>query len=163
MLRLIFEGYLPMKNNLLYSTVHIFIQISGLEKDLETQKEESKQKLQSLETQMSQVTADLTKLKENDKNEELSGKLSQLGTDLDQKLTTAESKMAEFMDTFEKFQSETSQAQTSSKQKLDDVETQIKSFKSSSEGTVQDVMEDNENLKVCCSHVLNFYSSNFGF
>ena len=80
---------------------------------------------------MSQVTADLTKLKENDKNEELSGKLSQLGTDLDQKLTTAESKMAEFMDTFEKFQSETSQAQTSSKQKLDDVEIQIKSFKSS--------------------------------
>ena len=153
MLRLIFEGYLPMKNNLLYSTVHIFIQISGLEKDLETQKEESKQKLQSLETQMSQVTADLTKLKENDKNEELSGKLSQLGTDLDQKLTTAESKMAEFMDTFEKFQSETSQAQTSSKQKLDDVEIQIKSFKSSSEGTVQDVMEDNENLKVCYSHV----------
>ena len=139
----------PMKNNLLYSTVHIYIQISGLEKDLETQKEESKQKLQSLETQMSQVTADLTKLKENDKNEELSGKLSQLGTDLDQKLTTAESKMAEFMDTFEKFQSETSQAQTSSKQKLDDVEIQIKSFKSSSEGTVQDVMEDNENLKVC--------------
>ena len=29
---------------------------------------------------MSQVTADLTKLKENDKNEELSTKLSQLGT-----------------------------------------------------------------------------------
>ena len=56
------------------------IQISGLETDLASQKEDSKQKLESLQTQMSQVTADLTKLKENDKNEELSTKLSQLGT-----------------------------------------------------------------------------------
>ena len=58
----------------------LFFQISGLETDLASQKEDSKQKLESLETQMSQVTADLTKLKENDKNEELSTKLSQLGT-----------------------------------------------------------------------------------
>jgi len=121
--------------------------ITGLETDLASQKEDSKQKLESLQTQMSQVTADLSKLKENDKNEELSTKLSQLGTDLDQKLTTAESKMALFMDTFEKFQSETSQTQASSKQQLDDVEIQINSFKSSSEGQVDSVMEDNENLK----------------
>jgi hypothetical protein len=53
------------------------------------------------------------------------------------------------MDTFEKFQSETSQTQASSKQQLDDVEIQINSFKSSSEGQVDSVMEDNENLKVC--------------
>ena len=71
------------------------------------------------------------------------------GTDLDQKLTTAESKMAQFMETFEKFQTETSQTQASSKQQLDDVENQINSFKSSSEGQVESVMEDNDNLKVC--------------
>ena len=57
--------------------------------------------------------------------------------------------MAQFMETFEKFQSETSQTQASSKQQLDDVENQINSFKSSSEGQVDSVMEDNENLKVC--------------
>ena len=60
--------------------MYFFFQISGLETDLASQKEDSKQKLESLQTQMSQVTADLTKLKENDKNEELSTKLSQLGT-----------------------------------------------------------------------------------
>ena len=60
--------------------MYLFFQISGLETDLASQKEDSKQKLESLQTQMSQVTADLSKLKENDKNEELSTKLSQLGT-----------------------------------------------------------------------------------
>ena len=71
------------------------------------------------------------------------------GTDLDTKLTTAESKMAEFMETFEKFQTVTSQTQASSKTQLDEVENQINSFKSSSEGQVESVMEDNDNLKVC--------------
>ena len=57
--------------------------------------------------------------------------------------------MAQFMETFEKFQSETSQTQASSKQQLDEVENQINSFKSSSEGQVESVMEDNDNSKVC--------------
>ena len=52
--------------------------------------------------------------------------------------------MAQFMETFEKFQSETSQTQASSKQQLDEVENQINSFKSSSEGQVESVMEDND-------------------
>ena len=67
---------------------------------------------------------------------------------LDQKLTSAETKMAEFCATFEKFQTETSQIQSNAGKKIEDVEIQIKSFKSSSEGTVQDVLEDSENLKV---------------
>jgi len=121
--------------------------IQGLEKDLEAQKEESKEKLSSLEKQMSQVTADLSKLKENDKNKELSEKLNQMGTDLDSKLITAESKISEFVNTFEKFQSETTQLQATSKQQLDEVEHQVKSFQSNSEGSVLEVMEDAENLK----------------
>jgi len=121
--------------------------IQGLEKDLEAQKEESKEKLSSLEKQMSQVTADLSKLKENDKNKELSEKLNQMGTDLDSKLITAESKISEFVNTFEKFQSETTQLQATSKQQLDEVENQVKSFQSNSEGSVLEVMEDAENLK----------------
>ena len=64
--------------------------------------------------------------------------------------------MAQFMETFEKFQTETSQTQASSKQQLDDVENQINSFKSSSEGQVDSVMEDNENLKVCNSFKKTF-------
>ena len=115
---------------------------------METQKEESKEKLSSLEKQMSQVTAELSKLKENDKNAELSEKLSKLNTDLDQKLNTAELKISEFVNTFEKFQSETKQIQDCSIKKLDDVESQVNAFKSTSEGSVQDVMEDAQNLKV---------------
>ena len=130
-----------------------FFSILGLEKSLETQKEESKEKLSSLEKQMSQVTAELSKLKANDKNAELSEKLSTLGTDLDQKLNTAENKISEFVNTFEKFQSETTQIQDRSIKKLEDVESQVKSFKSTSEGSVQDVMEDAQNLKVCCLFV----------
>ena len=97
---------------------------------------------------MTQVSADLASLKANDKNEELSTKLSQLGNDLDQKLSSAETKMAEFITTFEKFQTETHHLQSNAGKKLEDVEIQIKSFKSSSEGTVADVLEDSENLKV---------------
>ena len=130
------------------TTFDRFDLISGMEKDLETQKEESKQKLETLESQMSQVTADLSALKENDKNQELSSKLNELGTDLDAKMSQAESKMAEFMETFEKFQIETAENQGHTGKQLNDVETQIKSFQSSSEGTVQDVLEDAENLKV---------------
>jgi len=127
--------------------------IQGLEKSLETQKEESKEKLSSLEKQMSQVTAELSKLKANDKNAELSEKLSVLGTDLDQKLNTAENKISEFVNTFEKFQSETTQIQDRSIKKLEDVESQVKSFKSTSEGSVQDVMEDAQNLKGSYNHL----------
>ena len=116
---------------------------------MEAQKEESKEKLSSLEKQMSQVTAELSKLKENDKNKELSEKLNQMGTDLDSKLITAESKISEFVNTFEKFQSETTQLQATSKQQLDKVENQVKAFQSNSEGSVLEVMEDAENLKVC--------------
>ena len=122
--------------------------IQGLEKDLETQKEESKSKLASLETQMSQVTSDLAQLKENDKNAELSSKLNQISSDLGEKMSAAEVKMAEFMESFEKFQAASTEAQNTTGKKIEDVEVQIKSFQSSSEGTVQDVLEDAENLKV---------------
>ena len=128
---------------------------------METQKEESKEKLSSLEKQMSQVTAELSKLKANDKNAELSEKLSTLGTDLDQKLNTAENKISEFVNTFEKFQSETTQIQDRSIKKLEDVESQVKSFKSTSEGSVQDVMEDAQNLKVCFMCPSNTGNSSF--
>ena len=81
-------------------------------------------------------------------NEELSNKLSQLGTDLDQKLTAAETNMQEFMSAFEKFQTETNEIQANSGKKMEDVEVQIKAFQSASEGNVQDVMQDAEDLKV---------------
>lgn len=122
--------------------------IEGLEKDLESQKEQSKSKLETLESQMTQVTADLAQLKENDKNEELKGKLSELGTDLETKMSAAESKMAEFMEAFQKFQAESIEVQQTTGKKVENVETQINAFKSSSEGAVQEVLEDSENLKV---------------
>ena len=120
----------------------------GLEKDLETQKSESKTKLETLESQMTQVTADLATLKENDKNDELSKQLSAIQTDLDQKLSSAETNLEEFRAAFEKFQSETVENQSESGKKLADVDSQIKSFMSSSQGSVQDVMSDAESLKV---------------
>ena len=126
----------------------ILFLISGLEKDLESQKEESKKKLETLESQMTQVTADLATLKENDKNEELSSKITALNSDLDQKLSSAESNLEEFRAAFEKFQSETLENQSVNGKKIEDVDSQIKGFMSSSQGSVQDVMSDAESLKV---------------
>ena len=133
--------------------------VSGLEKDLESQKEQSKLKLEHIETQMSQVTADLAQLKEKDKNAELDGKLSALSTDLDAKMSSAESKLSEFVSAFEKFQAESVDSQTVTCKKVEEVETQIKSWKSSSEGTVQDVLEDAENLKVSLNSYILFPKS----
>ena len=124
------------------------IEFLGLEKDLETTKSESKTKMETLESQMTQVTADLATLKENDKNDELSKQLSAIQTDLDQKLSSAETNLEEFRAAFEKFQSETVENQSESGKKLADVDSQIKSFMSSSQGSVQDVMSDAESLKV---------------
>ena len=115
---------------------------------METTKSESKTKMETLESQMTQVTADLATLKENDKNDELSKQLSQIQTDLDQKLSSAETNLEEFRAAFAKFQNETVETQSDTGKKLADVDSQIKSFVSSSQGSVQDVMSDAESLKV---------------
>ena len=67
---------------------------------------------------------------------------------MDQKLSSAETNLEEFRAAFEKFQSETVENQSESGKKLADVDSQIKSFMSSSQGSVQDVMSDAESLKV---------------
>ena len=67
---------------------------------------------------------------------------------LDAKISDAESKLQLLNSSFEQFQTLTNDNQATSQQKIEEVESQIKSFKSHSEGTVQDVMGDTENLKV---------------
>ena len=97
---------------------------------------------------MSEVTATLAKIKEKEETEDLGNKLNKLNEDLDSKLGDAESKLSQLNDAFEQFQSLTNENQETSSQKLQEVEGQIKIFKQKSEGSVQDVMGDTENLKV---------------
>jgi hypothetical protein len=79
---------------------------------LESQKKGCNEKLESMELQISTVTADLAKLRGNDKDEELTSKLTQLNEEMDTKLGAAETKVEEFKAVFDKFQSETSEVQT---------------------------------------------------
>jgi hypothetical protein len=79
---------------------------------LESQKKGCNEKLESMELQISAVTADLAKLRGNDKDEELTSKLTQLNEEMDTKLGAAETKVEEFKAVFDKFQSETSEVQT---------------------------------------------------
>ena len=121
---------------------------SGLEKTLESQKEDSQKKLETLESQMTQVTTDLAKMREKDEAEDLGTKLNQLNEELDTKISDAESKLQLLNSSFDQFQTLTTDNQATSQQKIEEVESQINSFKSNSEGTVQDVMGETENLKV---------------
>ena len=85
------------------------------------------------------------------RNPPLGNKLNKLNEDLDSKLGDAESKLSQLNDAFEQFQSLTNENHETSSQKLQEVEGQIKIFKQKSEGSVQDVMGDTENLKVIIS------------
>ena len=131
-----------------FSLYHYFLTFSGLEKTLESQKEDSQKKLETLESQMTQVTTDLAKMREKEEAEDLGTKLNQLNEELDAKISDAESKLQLLNSSFEQFQTLTNDNQATSQQKIEEVKTQINSFKSHSEGTVQDVMGDTENLKV---------------
>ena len=134
--------------SLFYASVLKFLYFVGLEKSLESQKDDSQKKVETLESQMSEVTATLAKIKEKEETEDLGNKLNKLNEDLDSKLGDAESKLSQLNDAFEQFQSLTNENQETSSQKLQEVEGQIKIFKQKSEGSVQDVMGDTENLKV---------------
>ena len=138
---------------------HYLLTFSGLEKTLESQKEDSQKKLETLESQMTQVTTDLAKMREKEEAEDLGTKLNQLNEELDAKISDAESKLQLLNSSFEQFQTLTNDNQATSQQKIEEVESQINSFKSHSEGTVQDVMGDTENLKVKNKYV----SKNFNF
>ena len=142
-----------------FSLYHYFLTFSGLEKTLESQKEDSQKKLETLESQMTQVTTDLAKMREKEEAEDLGTKLNQLNEELDAKISDAESKLQLLNSSFEQFQTLTNDNQATSQQKIEEVESQINSFKSHSEGTVQDVMGDTENLKVKNKYV----SKNFIF
>ena len=67
-----------------FSLYHYFLTFSGLEKTLESQKEDSQKKLETLESQMTQVTTDLAKMREKEETEDLGTKLNQLNEELGQ-------------------------------------------------------------------------------
>ena len=102
-----------------------------MEEAIENQKKAHNEKLEQLESQITTVTADLAKIKEGDKDQELeyvdnvlgfswtliqhdlfcSSKLAQLGDDIDKKLDAAEAKVNEFKELFDQFQEETNEQQ----------------------------------------------------
>ncbi|TRY80886.1 hypothetical protein TCAL_04708 [Tigriopus californicus] len=122
--------------------------ITGLESELDTQKKSYDEKLQSMEGQLETISKDISEMKES-KGEGVND-LKEL---IDQKLKEAEQKVEEVREVFEEFQNDYNNQMQDTADKFHKMDETVKDFQSVSDGSIQGILEESQQLKESFSSI----------